>query len=62
MSDWCQKIFFILDLNTSYVKVQWFEIIVDPKCKGYLNTSYVKVQFDDWQKIASITIFKYILC
>ena len=51
------------DLNTSYVKVQWWNPVSILFLKFDLNTSYVKVQCQPiYKEITLVEAFKYILC
>ena len=52
----------LINLNTSYVKVQLSGINCILPLVGNLNTSYVKVQHKDNEKPIIILLFKYILC
>ena len=50
------------NLNTSYVKVQPYNIILNDFINRNLNTSYVKVQHTVDNVILLQETFKYILC
>ena len=52
----------VINLNTSYVKVQLKELKEELLNKKNLNTSYVKVQHEIKQINGMKTRFKYILC